>query len=67
MSVSFAEPMQNTNYYAAAELSGLWADYPYIKVIVTDRTTTGMTLTIVNTAAGEGTSNGNLVWMAIDK
>lgn len=59
--------MSSADYYAAAELSGLWADYPYINVIVSERTTTGMTVTIVNTATGEGTSNGRFTWVAIEK
>jgi len=59
--------MSNTRYFAVAILSGLWADYPYIKLIVSERTTTGMTVTVVNTATGEGTSNGQFDWIAIEK
>lgn len=63
--VTFATPMQSTDYRIFINLSGSWADFPYITAVPSNQTVNGFDIIIVNVSGNNTEVTGNLYWYAV--
>lgn len=63
--VILPKPMPNNNYYATAEVSNAYADFPSINCYIFEKTTTSFDVMLIDNQTGTGKVSGTFKWLIV--